>query len=36
MSHENNNLNLFSSKKNENYINVLKNENTELDSKLKK
>ena len=36
MSHKNQNLGLLQSVKNENYINILKNENTELDNKLKK
>ena len=37
MSHyENKNPGLLGSVKNENYINILKNENTELDNKLKK
>ena len=36
MSHENINLGLLGSVKNENYINILKNENSELDNKLKK
>ena len=36
MSQENKNLGLLGSVKNENYINILKNENSELDNKLKK
>ena len=36
MSYEKKNKGLLSSVKNENYINILKNENTELDNKLKK
>jgi hypothetical protein len=36
MSNEYKKIGLLSSVKNENYINILKNENIELDNKLKK